>query len=130
MAAACQIRLSFAALNLPQTHLAYKAREAPETQFTSLIGMVFRVEGLRDSFKRLPGNKAPGVDGVRKDDYAKDLDRKLEDLSRRLRDLAYVPQPGPPKAGRHKISTPKALLLLPQLQIVITFRLRDFKIFR
>ena len=46
--------------------LAYMAREAPTEKLTSLMGMVFREEGLHDSFRRLPGNKAPGVDGVRK----------------------------------------------------------------
>ena len=69
------------------------AREAPTEKLTSLMGMVFRKEGLLDSFRRLPGNKAPGVDGIRKDDYGQNLTARIDDLSKRLRDLAYVPQP-------------------------------------
>ena len=73
--------------------LAYMAREAPTEKLTSLMGMVFREEGLHDSFRRLPGNKAPGVDGVRKDEYGQNLAERIGELSKRLRDLAYVPQP-------------------------------------
>jgi len=43
-----------------------KAREEPQTRFTALMGMVFDPEGLRESFERQDGNKAPGVDGIRK----------------------------------------------------------------
>jgi group II intron reverse transcriptase/maturase len=57
------------------------------------MGLVFRGDGLRDSFKRLPGNKAPGVDGIRKDTYAENLGTRIDALSKRLQDLAYVPQP-------------------------------------
>jgi RNA-directed DNA polymerase len=74
--------------------LAHRVREAPCEKLSSLMGMVFREEGLRDSFRRLPRNKAPGVDGVRKDDYGQDLDKRLDTLSSRLRDSAYVPRPG------------------------------------
>jgi group II intron reverse transcriptase/maturase len=76
------------------------------------MGMVFRPEGLRDSFERLPRNKAPGVDGVRKDDYRKGLDAKIEDLSARLRRMGYRPQPSRrvyiPKAngGRRPLGIP------------------------
>ncbi|WP_245232470.1 reverse transcriptase domain-containing protein [Thiorhodococcus minor] len=50
-------------------------------------------EGLHESFERQDGRKAPGVDGVRKDDYGVALDTRLEDLSARLRRLGYRPQP-------------------------------------
>ena len=48
--------------------LTQLARADQRLKFNSLMGMVFRPEGLRDSFERLAGNKAPGVDGVRKDE--------------------------------------------------------------
>jgi retron-type reverse transcriptase len=48
---------------------------------------------LRESFGRQDGRKAPGVDGVRKDDYGKDLEARLEDLSARIRRMGYRPQP-------------------------------------
>jgi hypothetical protein len=42
---------------------------------------LFDPEGLRESFERQRGSKATGVDGVRKEDYGKDLEARLEDLS-------------------------------------------------
>jgi group II intron reverse transcriptase/maturase len=48
---------------------------------------------LRDSFGRQDGRKAPGVDGVRKEDYAEGVEARLEELSARIRRLGYVPQP-------------------------------------
>jgi hypothetical protein len=69
------------------------ARAEPHTRFTSLMGMLFDPEGLRESFERQDGRKAPGVDGVRKDDYAVGLDARLEDLSARIRRLGYRPLP-------------------------------------
>lgn len=70
-----------------------KAREEPQTRFNALMGMLFDPEGLRESFERQDGSKAPGVDGVRKEDYAEGLEARLEDLSERIRRLGYIPQP-------------------------------------
>lgn len=92
--------------------LTQLARKDPKLKLNSLMGMVFRPEGLRDSFERLAGNKAPGVDGVRKDDYRNGLDEKIEDLSSRLRRMGYRPQPSRrayiPKAngGRRPLGIP------------------------
>jgi group II intron reverse transcriptase/maturase len=73
--------------------LKQKARNEPQTQFNALMGMLFDPEGLRDSFERQDGRKAPGVDGVRKEQYGEDLDERLTDLSARLRRLGYRPKP-------------------------------------
>lgn len=54
-----------------------KARAEPHPRFTSLMGMLFDPEGLRESFERQDGRKAPGVDGVRKDDYVVGLDMRV-----------------------------------------------------
>ena len=70
-----------------------KARAEPHTRFTSLMGLLFDPEGLRESFDRQNGRKAPGVDGVRKVDYEVGLDARLEDLSARIRRLGYRPLP-------------------------------------
>ena len=70
-----------------------KAREELHTRFTSLMGLLFDPEGLRESFGRQDGRKAPGVDGVRKEDYAEGVEARLEDLSARIRRLGYRPQP-------------------------------------
>ncbi len=69
------------------------AREQLRERFNSLMGLLFDPEGLRESFERQKGNKAPGVGGVRKNDYGKDLEARLEDLSARIRRMGYRPQP-------------------------------------
>jgi len=46
-----------------------RARELVGEQMTALMGLIWEVEGLRESFQRQDGKKAPGVDGMRKDDY-------------------------------------------------------------
>ena len=70
-----------------------KAREEPGLRFTSLMGLLSDPEGLRESFERQNGKKAPGVDGMRKAHYAEGLEGRLSDLSARLRRLGYRPQP-------------------------------------
>jgi RNA-directed DNA polymerase len=69
------------------------ARESPQRQYTALMGMLYDLEGLNASFERQPSNKAPGVDGMRKAEYANGLAERLVDLSARLRRLGYRPQP-------------------------------------
>jgi len=85
------------------TRFTQRARTAPRTRFNALMGLLFEPEGLHASFERQNGNKAPGVDGVRKVDYAQDLDARLADLSNRVRRLGYRPQPARrvyiPKSG-------------------------------
>jgi len=70
-----------------------KAREEPQTRFNALMGILFDPEGRRESFERQDGSKAPGIDGVRKEDYAEGVEARLEDLSERIRRLGYIPQP-------------------------------------
>jgi RNA-directed DNA polymerase len=70
-----------------------RARELRRERFTSLMGLLFDPEGLRASFERQDGSKAPGVDGIRKEDYAEGLEERLADLSSRLRRLSYRPKP-------------------------------------
>jgi len=69
------------------------AHKNPSMKFNSLMGLIFRVEGLRESFRRLPGNKAAGSDGIKKDDYHKDLENNLATLSDRVRRGGYTPKP-------------------------------------
>ena len=69
------------------------ARDNPKMRFNSLMGLLFRADGLRDSFERQPSRKAPGVDGVKKADYAEDLEKRLAALSADLRSLGYRPSP-------------------------------------
>ncbi|MGA7978719.1 MAG: hypothetical protein WCA32_00645 [Chromatiaceae bacterium] len=46
-----------------------RARELVGEKMTSVMGLVFEIEGLRESFQRQDGKKAPGVDGMRKSAY-------------------------------------------------------------
>lgn len=69
------------------------ARRNPKLKYNSLMGLLFREGGLRDSFRRLAGNKAPGVDGIRKVDYEKDLEVNIKNLSKRIQKLDYKPKP-------------------------------------
>ena len=73
--------------------LSYIAHQKPDVKFSSIFGLIFRKEGLGESFRCLPGNKAPGIDGINKEQYGQDLEQRLTSLSKRLRDLAYIPQP-------------------------------------
>jgi retron-type reverse transcriptase len=57
------------------------------------MGLLFDPEGLRASFERQDGSKAPGVDGMRKEDYAEGLEERLAVLSGRLRRLTYRLKP-------------------------------------
>src|SRR5262249_10637905 len=71
--------------------IARRARENPTEVFTALMHH-FSVDNLRACFAALE-DKAPGVDGVTKADYAQDLERNLQGLQQRLRQMAYRPQP-------------------------------------
>jgi group II intron reverse transcriptase/maturase len=57
------------------------------------MGMVYDPEGLRESFERQDGRKAPGVDGMRKEEYGEGLEERLAELSARIRRLGYRPKP-------------------------------------
>jgi hypothetical protein len=70
-----------------------KSLAVPEHVDNSLMGMLMDPQGLHASFERQAGSKAPGVDGMRKADYAEGLPERLADLSARLRRLGYRPKP-------------------------------------
>lgn len=69
------------------------ARQRPQTQYTALMGLLSKPEGLIDSFDAQPGNKAAGIDRVSKADYAQGLEDRIKALSVGLRSLSYRPQP-------------------------------------
>jgi RNA-directed DNA polymerase len=76
------------------TRFTQREEKRSQRRYTSLMGMLFNVSGLMESFHRQPRNKAVGVDGVRKVAYASKLVANLADLSARLRRLGYRPKPG------------------------------------
>lgn len=67
------------------------ARDSKAT-FSSLMHHV-NEESLKENFNKLDGKKAVGIDGVRKDDYGKNLDENLKDLLERMKRMAYRPAP-------------------------------------
>jgi group II intron reverse transcriptase/maturase len=64
----------------------------PNEVMTSLYHHVTDVDNLRACFKVLDGSKAIGIDGVTKEDYGKNLEENLENLSTRLKRMGYRPQ--------------------------------------
>jgi RNA-directed DNA polymerase len=83
-----------------------KARKEPKLVFTSLYHHITDVDNLRACYDSLDGNKAVGTDGVSKEEYGKDLEANLKDLSDRLGRMGYRPQPKRrtyiPKPGSEK----------------------------
>jgi RNA-directed DNA polymerase len=83
-----------------------KARKEPDLVFTSLYHHITDVDNLRACYGSLEANKATGVDGVTKQQYGRDLESNLQDLSERLGRMGY--RPGAkrrsyiPKAGSKK----------------------------
>ena len=74
--------------------------------FTSLYHHIYDVDNLRACYDTLDANKATGVDGVTKEEYGRNLEENLRDLSGRLKRMGY--RPGPkrrsyiPKPGSEK----------------------------
>ena len=67
--------------------------QEPGVRFNALMGLLAEPEGLRESFDSQPGNKAPGVDGIRKQAYAQGVEDRLATLSAAVRRLGYQPKP-------------------------------------
>jgi group II intron reverse transcriptase/maturase len=77
------------------TRIGEKARKEPGLVFTSLYHHIYDVDNLRACYDTLGAKKATGVDGVTKEEYGKNLEANLQDLSGRLRRMGY--RPGPKK---------------------------------
>jgi len=86
--------------------IADRARKDSAAQFSSLMHLLDE-EMLRDSFRRLSGSAAPGVDKVTKEEYAENLEANIADVIDRLKRRAYHPQPVRrkyiPKVGSDKL---------------------------
>ena len=78
------------------TELAWigeKARKEPGLVFTSLYHHICDVDNLRACYGTLDAHKATGVDGVTKEEYGRNLEENLRDLSARLKRMGYRPGP-------------------------------------
>jgi group II intron reverse transcriptase/maturase len=88
------------------TRIGEKALKEPKLVFSSLYHHVTDVDNLRACYDELPNDKAVGVDGVTKQEYGKNLETNLQELSSRLKRMGYRPQPKRrsyiPKPGSQK----------------------------
>ena len=88
------------------TRIGEKARKEPDLVFTSLYHHIYDVDNLRACYDNLEAKKATGVDGVTKEQYGKNLEDNLQDLSGRLKRMGYHPAPSRrsyiPKPGSEK----------------------------
>jgi group II intron reverse transcriptase/maturase len=74
------------------TRIGQRARKEPSLVFTSLYHHICDVDNLRACYDTLEADKATGVDGVTKQEYGKNLEENLRDLSGRLKGMGYRPQ--------------------------------------
>lgn len=75
------------------TWIGEKASKEPGFVLNNLYHHIYDVDNLRACYDTLDAEKATGVDGVTKEEYGKNLEAKLRDLSERLRRMGYRPQP-------------------------------------
>lgn len=68
--------------------IATKAAQTPHHRFGGLYRLLNQ-DSLRECFKALRRDAAPGVDGVSFQDYASDLEANLENLVKRLKNQSY-----------------------------------------
>ena len=91
--------------------LSFRARENPQLKFTSLAHML-TVDFLKECFRELKRNKAPGVDGVSVKEYGENLEENLKDLVERLKAKRYKTLPvrrvyiPKPKGGKRPLGIP------------------------
>jgi RNA-directed DNA polymerase len=72
--------------------ITLRAREDPTCKFTSLAHLL-TADFLKECFRELKKDKAPGIDGVTWRRYEENLDENIEDLVARLIAKQYRPQP-------------------------------------
>ena len=72
--------------------ISQMSRENPTMVFTS-IGHLINKDLLKACHITMDGNKATGIDGIKKADYEEKLDENLDNLVSRLKRKAYHPQP-------------------------------------
>lgn len=68
------------------------AKEKPEEKLTNLLGHI-KAPLLKEAYRRLRRQAAPGVDGVTWAEYGERLDERLLDLQDRVHRGSYHPQP-------------------------------------
>jgi RNA-directed DNA polymerase len=84
---------SWASVHSARERVREAAKQDKQLRFTTLMHHIEHPEALRQAFYRLKREAAPGVDGVRWQQYEKGLEGNLQDLSARLKRGAYQAKP-------------------------------------
>lgn len=88
--------------------IAWLSSRDKDKQFGSLMHH-FSESSLKECFHQLSGDRAVGVDGIKKAEYAENLDENLRSLTERMKQMAYrpgavrrvlIPKEGKPNATR------------------------------
>ena len=91
-----------------QQWIAEQARKHPERVFTSLHHLI-DIGWMSEAYRRTRKDGAPGIDGVRADDYEKDLEANLDDLLNRIKSGPLHRAAGTtalhPEGGRHETTS-------------------------
>lgn len=72
------------------SRIAERSRRCPRGKFFSLIHLI-NEEHLKECFSGLEADKASGVDGVTKEDYAKVAEQRIPELVAEMKRQAYKP---------------------------------------
>ena len=72
--------------------IAWLSKQDSNKKFECLMHL-FNHESLLECFHHLDQNKAVGIDGVDKRAYAVNLERNIQELISRMKDMAYRPNP-------------------------------------
>lgn len=75
-------------MTTPLSRIADRAKIDPTTRFTSLAH-VLTPDFLRETWKGINKQGAPGIDGMTAKEYAANLDEHVEDVVRRLKARSY-----------------------------------------
>jgi len=75
------------------TQIGERARKEPKLCFTSIYHFVTDEDNLHACYRDLEPGKAPGIDGVTKEEYGEDLEKNVTDLAQRLARMGYRPRP-------------------------------------
>ena len=72
--------------------IAELVKTKPKMKLQTLVHII-NIDNLKESHKKLCGNKATGVDGTTKAEYGKELEKNLTELIQKMKIQAYKPQP-------------------------------------
>ena len=72
--------------------ILWLSQQDEKIKFNNLLNL-FNIESLRECFNAIDGRKAVGIDGVTKEDYAKDLETNLKTLVEGIHEMGYRPAP-------------------------------------